>query len=304
MTSSIDMKALTIFIQSPVSLEMIHKLVVATLQVLPCQESKGYNEVGGKPLPSLMTFITKLVRYTNVYTGTLMACLVYLNRLKEKLPKNAQGIPCTRHRILLSCLILAAKYHNDSSPKNVHWAKYTDGLFNLKDINLMERQLMYLLNWDLRVSNEEMIEHLDLFLTPIKLDLINSNKVRKHLQRQKYQRELQKHQRQQANKLQVPAHNNYLSSTVSSASSSLASPISRSPSSVVSRSSSNSSLSLRHYRQDSSSSLSSVSSPEMIQTSLKVLLPERIDPIIELTARNEEVELNRMLRLLQPRATT
>ena len=52
--------------------------------------------------------------------------------------------PCTRHRILLSCLILSSKFHNDSSPKNKHWAKYTDGLFNVKDINLMERQLISL----------------------------------------------------------------------------------------------------------------------------------------------------------------
>ena len=57
------------------------------------------------------------MKYTNVYTGTLMATLIYLQKLKSRLPKNAHGLPCTRHRILLSCLILSSKFHNDSSPK-------------------------------------------------------------------------------------------------------------------------------------------------------------------------------------------
>ncbi|ODV78814.1 cyclin-like protein, partial [Suhomyces tanzawaensis NRRL Y-17324] len=184
MASSLDLKALSMFVNTPITQDMIHKIVVTTLQVLPCQDSKNhtYNAQGElKPLPSLMTFLTKLVRYTNVYTGTLMATLVYLNKLKSKLPKNAAGLPCTRHRILLSCLILSSKFHNDSSPKNTHWAKYTDGLFSTKDINLMERQLLYLLNWDLRVDNEDMVDALDSFLDPIRYDLVKAAKLRKYM---------------------------------------------------------------------------------------------------------------------------
>ncbi|KAM9914346.1 hypothetical protein OXX69_000731 [Metschnikowia pulcherrima] len=182
MTSSLDIKALNVFIQTPVSQDMVHKLVVATLQVIQCQDDKsGKTAAGGKPLPSLMTFINRLVKYTNVYTGTLMATLVLLDRLKSKLPQNAQGLACTRHRVFLSCLILASKFHNDSSPKNVHWAKYTDGLFSLKDVNLMERQLLFLLNWNVKVSNDDMVTHLGKLLTPIKEDLVKAAKMRKFL---------------------------------------------------------------------------------------------------------------------------
>ncbi|ABN65668.1 predicted protein, partial [Scheffersomyces stipitis CBS 6054] len=183
MVSTIDLKALNIFLNTPISQDMVHKIVVSTLQVIPCKDTKTtYVDANTeKPLPSLMTFLTRLVRYTNVYTGTLMATLVYLNRLKSKLPKNAQGLPCTRHRILLSCLILSSKFHNDSSPKNVHWAKYTDGLFTAKDINLMERQLLFLLNWDMKITNSEMIQATSSFLENIKYDLIKSAKMRKYL---------------------------------------------------------------------------------------------------------------------------
>jgi PHO85 cyclin-1 len=128
-----------------------------------------------------MTFITKLVRYTNVYTGTLMSTIIYMNRLRSKLPKDARGLPCTRHRIFLACLIIASKNLNDSSPKNKHWAKYTDGLFRKEDVNLMERQLLMLLDWDVQIDNAELVHAWKRFLDPIKSDLKKNSRIRNNL---------------------------------------------------------------------------------------------------------------------------
>lgn len=277
MASSLDLKALNVFLNAPVSQNMIHKLVVTTLQVIPCvDDTKSAN--GGKSLPSLMTFIDRLVRYTNVYTGTLMSTLVYLNRLKHKLPKNAQGLPCTRHRIFLSCLILASKFHNDSSPKNVHWAKYTDGLFSVKDVNLMERQLLFLLNWDIKVSNDEMVHHLERFLEPIKEDLIKNAKMRQYFQKQ-----------QQA----VAAQRAYQDmSPAISRSSSTTSALSLGQTHGRSYSSSSTQS---HNRQDSSSSLESLSPVQQAKPRWNM---NAVDPMIEMAARNEELELSKMLNQL------
>lgn len=300
MVSQVDLKALRHFIRGPVTLLMVHRLVVTTLQVIPCTSDK---KVNGKTLPSLMTFINRLVRQTNVYTGTLMATLVYLDRLKLKLPRNAQGLPCTRHRIFLSCLVLASKFHNDSLPKNIHWAEYTNGLFSVKDINLMERQLLYLLNWDVKVSNDEMVHHLAPFLDPIRADLVNTAKVQHFL-------------RSQA----LPP-----------------SPRKTSPrtSPRMSRSSSTSlALSLQldtpsHSRQPSCDSVELLSPVQTkrgympLNTGLHNLNPTHdlkagndfvhqefnpmsnfVNPMIELTARNEEFELNKMLDALRRREPT
>lgn len=189
-----DAKAMQIFLDSPVTQDMIHHLVSVTLQVLHCDPSKTvkhalpsppsspvkYEE---KPLPSLMTFITKLVRYTNVYTGTLMATIVYMNRLKQRLPKDSKGLPCTRHRIFLACLIISSKNFNDCSPKNKHWAKYTDGLFKREDVNLMEKQLLMLLDWDVKIETAELARVWKRFLDPIKQDLKAKVNIRDNISR-------------------------------------------------------------------------------------------------------------------------
>lgn len=65
---------------------------------------------------------------------------------------------CTRHRVFLAALICAAKYLNDSSPKNKHWQRYA-ALFSLAEVNLMEKQLLYLLDYDLRVTEPELLVH-------------------------------------------------------------------------------------------------------------------------------------------------
>ena len=198
-------KALNILMKSPVTDDMIQFLTHATLRVMPncgqgAQGAQAYPSPPSSPrgaganqsrLPSLRTFITKLVRYTNVYTPTLLATVCYLNKLQRILPKDAKGLPSTIHRLFLACLIISAKNHNDSSPLNKHWAKYTDGLFSLEDINLMERQLLQLLNWDLRLSDEDLILDLQFLLEPIKQHIEITTKQKKRMHQLKKQQQQQ-----------------------------------------------------------------------------------------------------------------
>lgn len=69
------------------------------------------------------------------------------------------------HRVFFATLIVASKYLNDSSPKNVHWAAYAVETYDLVEINLMERQLLHLLDFDLRFTEEEACFHFAPFMT-------------------------------------------------------------------------------------------------------------------------------------------
>jgi len=198
--AELNAAALDQFVYLPVSRQMISYLAKAACDVIQCDPTmmpptpvSDYrssssssprspsprvvrSEDGG--LPSLEEFITKLVVSSNVQVPTLMSSLVYLNRLRSRLQPMAKGLRCTTHRIFLASLILAAKYLNDSSPKNKHWASYsvvsTDEHsfgFSRTEVNLMEKQLLFLLDWDLRITEDDLYHELDFFLAPIRADI-------------------------------------------------------------------------------------------------------------------------------------
>ena len=207
--------ALDYFIQLPVSRDMVCHLAKATSQVIRCdsppqilaQPTNTLTPPSTPPpadgLPSLEEYITSIVHRSHVQVPTLMTSLVYLARLQQRLPTVAKGMACTLHRIFLAALILAAKNLNDSSPKNKHWARYTSvrgypGFgFSITEVNLMEKQMLFLLDWDLRVRNDDLYEHLEPFLAPIRSQLAMQERIRRQQQQQQMMLEQQQQQQRQ-----------------------------------------------------------------------------------------------------------
>ncbi|KAF9645345.1 hypothetical protein BDM02DRAFT_3120380 [Thelephora ganbajun] len=105
-------------------------------------------------LPSLETFISMQVNASNVHITTFLATLIYLERLRPRLPEDVRYSQNACHRIFLATLIIAAKYLNDSCPKNIHWAKYT-GYFGVFEITKTEIELLAVLDYDLRFDEAE-----------------------------------------------------------------------------------------------------------------------------------------------------
>ncbi|MCJ1410424.1 hypothetical protein MMC19_004509 [Ptychographa xylographoides] len=195
-TTAQNKAALDQLIQMPVTRSMVSYLAQKASEVIRCgptplrtdkhlpptppstppmddSEEPASPSIQAPSLPSLELFIQSLVDRSHVQVPTLMSSLVYLSRLQARLPPVAKGMRCTVHRIFLASLILAAKNLNDSSPKNKHWARYTavrgyEGFgFTLTEVNLMEKQLLFLLDWDLRILPQDLYTHLEPFLAPI-----------------------------------------------------------------------------------------------------------------------------------------
>lgn len=67
-------------------------------------------------LPPLDHFIHSILVKSRCHVPTLLCTLVYLERLKKRLPTHARGCHTTRHRVFLAVLIVAAKYLNGEAP--------------------------------------------------------------------------------------------------------------------------------------------------------------------------------------------
>ncbi|KAF7337816.1 Cyclin N-terminal domain-containing protein [Mycena venus] len=61
-------------------------------------------------------------------------------------------------RVFLGALIVASKYTDNSSLKNVDWALCT-GLFGKRDVGRMEREFLDVLDWELGVQEADLLAH-------------------------------------------------------------------------------------------------------------------------------------------------
>ncbi|KAM6502521.1 hypothetical protein JOM56_002498 [Amanita muscaria] len=101
--------------------------------------------------PKLPHFIAYALHRTKLHPSVVFAGLILLQRLKARFP-SAKG--SSGHRLFISAYMIASKVLCDDTYSNKSWTIVAQGLFNLREINQMEREMCSYLDWELTVDND------------------------------------------------------------------------------------------------------------------------------------------------------
>ncbi|KAK7691759.1 hypothetical protein QCA50_005160 [Cerrena zonata] len=97
----------------------------------------------------LALFIAYALHRTRLHSSVTFSALFLLQRLKARFPA-ARG--SSGHRLFISAFMLASKVMCDDTYSNKSWSIVGQGMFALREINQMEREMCSYLEWQLNVD--------------------------------------------------------------------------------------------------------------------------------------------------------
>ncbi|KAJ6456187.1 hypothetical protein C8R45DRAFT_881031 [Mycena sanguinolenta] len=127
--------------------------------------SETVNTAFGRPMGfrtahsrKFTNFISNVLSRAEVTPATLLVTLVYIARSRHHLSIALEQ--WAHERVFLGALIVASKYTQDSTLRNVHWA-LVSGVFGQGDIGRIEREFLEVLDWNLGFSEADVLAHHD-----------------------------------------------------------------------------------------------------------------------------------------------
>ncbi|GJE91416.1 hypothetical protein PsYK624_075660 [Phanerochaete sordida] len=108
-----------------------------------------------QPAPRLDLFIAYALHRTRLHESVTFAALYLLQRLKARFPA-ARG--SSGHRLFISAFMLSSKVICDDTYSNKSWSIVGQGMFALREINQMEREMCSYLEWQLNVEPTTLAE--------------------------------------------------------------------------------------------------------------------------------------------------
>jgi len=104
-------------------------------------------------------FIAYALHRTKLHSSVTFAALVLLQRLKARFP-TARG--SSGHRLFISAFMIASKVICDDTYSNKSWSIVGQGMFQLREVNQMEREMCQYLDWELNVEPSTLKEFEDM----------------------------------------------------------------------------------------------------------------------------------------------
>ena len=104
-------------------------------------------------------YLRRILKYTRASPCNLLIALIYLQRLKNQTDGRLQLTPLNTQRLLLTASMLASKVHDDYFASNRQWALVGD--LDLQELNQLELDMLWQLQFSLTVSREEFDQRYD-----------------------------------------------------------------------------------------------------------------------------------------------
>lgn len=98
---------------------------------------------------SLTSFVAHAIFRTKASHSVTFAALALLQRLKVRIPV-LRGV--SGHRLFITSFMIAWKIICDKTYSNKSWCVVAQGMFSLREINRMEREMCCYLEWQLNVD--------------------------------------------------------------------------------------------------------------------------------------------------------
>lgn len=117
--------------------------------------SKGRPSVRANEDKGFTKFVGRVLETAEVSVTDILVTLVYLRRARAHLSVDTEE--WALHRVFLGALLLAHKYTNDSTLRNISWS-YATGAFGMRDIGRMEREFLDVLDYELPVSEADLLD--------------------------------------------------------------------------------------------------------------------------------------------------
>ncbi|KAI0363843.1 hypothetical protein BV20DRAFT_957450, partial [Pilatotrama ljubarskyi] len=144
-------------VKTPLSWSVLdYFLDVVTLTVASALIGPTYKVAFGLKNMQTTQIVKTFLEYTRMDTPAVLVAIVYLDRIRKHLEIDSEDWVC--ERLAIGALITAFKYINDAPVKAEHWARCSC-VFSKADICRIEREFLYLLNFEMRVTDADLLAH-------------------------------------------------------------------------------------------------------------------------------------------------
>jgi len=116
---------------------------------------------------SIQDYVTRVLRFSQCHASCAVVSLVYLDRLIKRRPW-IQVSPLTCHRLLLTSVVIAVKFYDDTYYSNAFYGKV--GGLALKELNALEKTYLQLIDYKLFVDPQEFQMYTGIILKAMQLE--------------------------------------------------------------------------------------------------------------------------------------